>query len=178
MDAALEQFRSAPAMIIDVRMNGGGSDALAYAVAGRFFDATRVVDYIQYRNGPGHSDFGPAQSRTVGPRGSWQFTRPVLLLIGRGCFSSNESFIAAMRELPNVTVVGDTTGGGSGNPITYPLGGGWSYTVPRWIEYTPQMQIIEWQGIAPKTVIPVSAVDWSAARDPVLDYAIAWAAGR
>jgi hypothetical protein len=176
-DAALEQFRDAPAMIIDVRMNGGGDDNLAFTVAARFFDVTRTVDYVQYRTGPAHSDLGPLQPRTVAPRGAWQFTRPVLLLVGRGCFSSNESFIAAMRELPNVTVAGDTTGGGSGNPITYPLGGSWSYTVPRWIEYTRELQIIEWQGIAPATVIPVTAADWTAGRDPVLDFAIRWAAG-
>jgi hypothetical protein len=175
VDALLERFRDAPAMIIDVRMNGGGSDALAFAVAGRFFDAVRIVSWVAYRDGPRHTDIGPLQARTVAPRGAWQFRRPVLLLVGRGCFSSTENFILAMRELPNVTVVGDTTGGGSGNPATFALGGGWSYSVPRWIEYTPQGEVVEWNGIAPRTVIAATAADFAAGRDPVLDYAAAWA---
>lgn len=175
VDAVLEQFRNAPAMIIDVRMNGGGDDALAYAVAERFFDQPRIVSYVQYRNGPAHSDLGPLQSTSLAPRGSWQFTKPVLLLIGRGCFSSNEEFIAAMRELPNVTLAGDTTGGGSGNPIQFPLAHGWSYSVPRWNQYTAEHALIEWHGIAPATVVPMTAVDVAAGRDPVFDYAVSWA---
>src|SRR5262249_41375080 len=85
VDAVLENFRSAPAMIIDVRMNGGGDSQLALAVAARFFDATHVVSYVQYRSGPKHSDLGPRQPVTVSPRGDWQFRKPVLLLVGRGC---------------------------------------------------------------------------------------------
>jgi Peptidase family S41 len=64
----------------------------------------------------------------------------VLLLIGRFCASSNESFIAAMQQLPQVTLVGDTTGGATANPQTFMPGGGWSYTVSRWIEYTASGQ--------------------------------------
>jgi len=175
VDAALEQFKDAPAMVIDVRMNGGGNSALALSVAARFYDASRIASYVQYRNGPGHGDLGPLQPTVVAPRGAWQFRKPVLLLVGRACFSSNETFIAAMSQLPNVTVVGDTTGGGSGNPAMYDLGGGWQYSVPRWIEYTATMQIVEWNGIAPRIVVPASAADFDAGRDPVLDFAEQWA---
>ena len=175
VDAALEQFKSAPALIIDVRMNGGGNSALADSIAARFVDSTRVATYVRYRNGPMHTDFGALQAARVSPRGAWQFRKPVLLLIGRGCFSSNEEFIAAMSQLPNVTVVGDTTGGGSGNPAMFDLGGGWQYSVPRWIEYTAAMQIVEWKGIAPSIVVPTKAADFDAGIDPVLEYAARWA---
>jgi Peptidase family S41/Tricorn protease C1 domain len=177
VDAVLEQFRNAPAMIVDVRMNGGGDDALAFAVAGRFFDRTRTVAYVQYRNGPRHSDLTALQAITVSPRGSWQFTKPVLLLIGRGCASSNEEFIAAMHEMPNVIVAGDTTAGASGNPTIFPLGGGWSYSVPRWNEFTAEGQLIEWHGIVPAPVITMTKADLDAGRDPVFDYAVSWAGG-
>lgn len=176
VDDVLEAFRSASAMIIDVRMNGGGDSQLALAIAARFFDSTRTVAYVRYRNGPKHSDFGPLQPAVVAPRGDWQFTKPVMVLVGRACFSSNEMFIEAMRLLPNVTIVGDTTGGGSGNPSLLDLGGGWKYTLPRWIEYTTTNQVVEWQGLAPDVVIPTTAADWAAGRDPVMDYALKWAA--
>ena len=175
VDAALEQFKNAPAMVIDVRMNGGGNSALADSVASRFFDTNRTATFVRYRNGPKHSDFGPLQSASVSPRGAWQFRKPVLLLVGRGCFSSNEEFIAAMSQLPNVTIVGDTTGGGSGNPSLFVLGGGWQYSVPQWIEYTAAMQVVEWRGIAPGIVVPASTADFDAGRDPVLDFAATWA---
>ena len=77
----------------------------------------------------------------------------MLLLIGRRCASSNESFIAAMRQLPNVTLVGDRTAGASANPGTFPLANGWTYTVSRWIEYTADGQVIEDVGISPRVFV-------------------------
>ena len=49
--------------------------------------------------------------RVLSPRGAWQYTGSVLVLIGARCASSNEGFIAAMRQLPHVTLVGDRTAG-------------------------------------------------------------------
>jgi len=178
LDAFLDAFRDRPALILDVRMNAGGNDQPAFDFAGRFATSTTTAGFVQFRNGPGHGDFTPRQARTFSPRGSFQFTRPVLLLIGRMCASSNETFIAAMQQLPQVTLVGDTTGGATANPQTFMLGGGWSYTVSRWIEYTASGQVIEDQGIAPAIVVPASAGDFQGGRDPVLDYAIARAASQ
>ena len=45
-----------------------------------------------------------------------------------------------MREFPNVTLAGDTTVGASGNPAFYDLGGGWQYSVSRWIETTANLR--------------------------------------
>jgi len=176
LDAFLDAFRDRSALILDVRMNPGGNDQPAFDFAGRFTTSTTTSGFFQFRNGPGHSDFTARQARTFAPRGAFQFTRPVLLLIGRFCASSNESFIAAMQQLPHVTLIGDTTGGATANPQTFLLGGGWSYTVSRWIEYTVSGQVIEDQGIAPSVAIPASAADFQSGRDPVLDYAIARAA--
>jgi hypothetical protein len=172
VDAALERFPGAPAMIIDVRMNSGGDSQLAFDVAGRFTQMTVVTGYARFRNGPSHSDFGPPMQFTLSPRGSRRFTGTVLLLIGRRCASSNETFIAAMRQLPHVTLVGDQTAGSSGNPGTFPLANGWSYTVSRWIEYTADNQVIEDVGISPQAFVPADAGDFMRGRDPVLDWAL------
>ena len=171
-DRALERYRDAPALILDARMNPGGSDALAMQVAARFADVSRVVTYYQYRDGPRHGDFTPLTPRRLEPRGAWRFTRPVILLVGRGSWSSTESFVSAMRELPHVTVVGDTTGGGSGNPALFALRGGWGVSVSRWVEYTAQMEIIEGRGIAPDVALPVSPEAVAEGRDDTLDAAL------
>lgn len=128
---------------------------------------------MRYRSGPRHDDFGNELARQVGPRGAFQFTGPVIVLSGRGVFSSTESFIAAMRELPHVTILGDTTGGGTGNPGTYPLGDGWTYTVSRWIEWTADRRVIEWNGIPPDIVVAWDLAAVSQGRDPVLEAALA-----
>ncbi len=172
LDAVVDEFRDAPGMVIDVRPNSGGDDALAFALAGRFATRQTTIGYVRYRNGPRHDDFGNELARHIGPRGSFQFTSPVVVLSGRGVFSSTESFIAAMRELPNVTILGDTTGGGTGNPGTYPLGDGWTYSVSRWIEWTADRRVIEWNGIPPDTVVSWNPTAVSEGRDPVLEAAL------
>jgi C-terminal processing protease CtpA/Prc len=80
-----------------------------------------------------------------------------------------------MRELPNVTLVGDRTGGASGNPATFPLAAGWAYTVSRWIAYTADNQVIEDVGISPREFVPASSADFAEGRDPVLDWALSTA---
>lgn len=171
-DAAFERYRTAPAVILDVRPNGGGNDSLAFEIAGRFTSATITVGTVRFRNGPAHTDFGPPTTRTVSPRGPWQYGGRVYLLVGAGCASSNESFIMAMSQLPNVTLVGERTAGATGNPGAFPLAGGWSYTVSRWIEYTPDGHVIEDNGLSPNVVVPSSAADFALGRDPVLDWAL------
>jgi C-terminal processing protease CtpA/Prc len=171
-DAALERFRNAPGVIVDVRMNPGGNDALAFEVAGRFARAPVVFGYVKFRNGPSHSDFGPPTPRTLNPRGVWQYAGQVLLLIGRRCASSNESFIAAMGQLPTVTLVGDRTAGATGNPGTFSLADGWSYTVSRWIEYAADNQPIEDVGISPDVFVTTSPADFGTSQDPVLEWAL------
>jgi hypothetical protein len=180
VDAALEQLRDTEALVLDVRMNAGGNDALALQVAGRFASSSVRFGAVRFRNGPDHSDFGEWFDRTVSPRGAWQYDKPVYLLVGAGCFSSNETFIAAMRELPHVTVAGDTTGGSSGNPKEFALvvagrDTHWKYSVPRWVEVLADGTVIEWNGIGPDVVVPFDSASVDAGRDPVLEWAFAQA---
>jgi C-terminal processing protease CtpA/Prc len=77
-----------------------------------------------------------------------------------------------MRELPNVRIVGDTTGGGTGNPSQHPLGEGWQYTVPRWIATTPDGIVIEDNGIPPDVPIRFDPADFSRRLDVTLDSAL------
>lgn len=174
LDAALESLRDTRALILDVRANAGGNDAIALQLAARFTTASRVFGAVRYRNGAGHDDFGNWVSRSLGPRGSWQYTKPVYLLIGRRCASSNETFIAAMKQLPNVTLLGDTTGGGSANPkeVRIVVGGrdtGWRYTVSQWQERLADGALIEWNGIAPAEVISWNLGRVAEGRDPILE---------
>jgi hypothetical protein len=172
-DAAIERFRGASRLILDVRMNPGGNSQLAFEIAGRFVPTSTVAANSRFRSGPSHGDFGPVMPLVVNPRGAWQFTGAITVLIGRRCASSNELFIAALRQLPNVTLVGDVTAGSSGNPGSFPLASGWSYTVSRWISSLPDGQVIEDVGIAPHVFVTTTAGDFMQGRDPVLDWALA-----
>src|SRR5262249_20184812 len=58
IDVVLSDLGSAPAIIIDIRDNRGGSENVGMAIAARFYDKERVYRFGRFRNGPSHDDFG------------------------------------------------------------------------------------------------------------------------
>lgn len=53
----------------------------------------------------------------------WQ--KKAVVLTNRHSYSATNDFINAMRYMPNVTLLGDKSGGGSGLPFTSELPNGW-----------------------------------------------------
>ena len=147
---ALDAMLGTRAMIVDVRLNGGGSEDLAEEVAGRFLPADFVYAYSQFRSGPGHAELTRKIERIINPRGPWRYNRPVLLLIGQKCMSSNESFVAMMSGAPQVTTMGDHTCGSSGNPRMLDLPMEVTVSVPRWIDYLPDGTPLDERGFQPQ----------------------------
>ena len=108
IDEFVSLCQDQPGIIIDVRMNGGGSDAKLEAVVGRFTLEDCRGWMIRTRSGP---DYDQCSYETLWntPLGVMQYPGKIYLLIGENCASSNEEFILCMDRLPNVTLVGDTT---------------------------------------------------------------------
>ena len=117
IDNILSEFKNKDGIIIDVRWNGGGNSFYAETVASRFADKKRLSYKVKEKIGPGKNDFSDWINWYIEPGGNYQFIKPVVVLTSRLTSSSAETFVAYMNVLPQVTIVGDTTGGGSGNPI-------------------------------------------------------------
>lgn len=160
IDRILEELSDKDGLVIDVRSNGGGSTTNSQLIASRFADKERLYIKIKYKNGPGHGDFSEWYDRTVVPQGKG-YTKPVVVLTNRKTYSSSEDFVLAMRLFPNVTVVGDTTGGGSGNPIFRELPNGWTFRLSSWIAADPEGNTFEGVGLAP------DVVQWNSRQDSV-----------
>jgi carboxyl-terminal processing protease len=172
IDVIIDSLKGTKGIIVDIRNNGGGNDGLGSIVAGRFADQQRNYSYTKTRNGPLHTDFTDYQVHTIQPQGFRQFLKPVALLTNRRCLSSAEGTILMFKALPNVTVIGDTTGGGSANPISLTLPNGWSYRVSRWIQYTAEKTIFEGTGLPPDIPLWITPAESAAGRDAILDRAI------
>jgi hypothetical protein len=169
---ALEQMRNTRGLIVDVRLNGGGSEDLAAEVAGRFLEKEFVYAFSQFRNGPSHTNLTARLERRVSPRGPWRYDRPVALLIGQKCMSSNESFIAMMSGAQQVTVMGDHTCGSSGNPEIIHLPLHMTVSVPRWIDYLPDGTPLDERGFQPQIVFDPSPGAFGSLRDDLLTAAL------
>lgn len=168
----LELYRDHYGIIIDVRDNGGGSDSNSKTVASQFTEISFIYSYYRYKNGPGHNDFTEWYVKTLNPADERGWAKPVALLTNRRCFSSCEDFVLSMREIPTVTVIGDTTGGGSGNPINRELPNGWSYRLSRWQSTTLGLRLYEGRGLNPKIPVWITESDSLNGRDTILDRAI------
>ena len=57
----------------------------------------------------------------TGEPGEYFYTSPVVVLVDEGCFSATDIFAAAMGALPNVTLMGTATGGGSARTQSFRL---------------------------------------------------------
>ena len=172
IDEIIERFELKDGIIIDVRSNGGGSDTNGGIIASRFADQKRLHRRFKYRNGPEATDFTPWFDDHVEPDGV-QFSKPVAVLTNRGCFSSTEDFILAMRIMPQVQIVGGITGGGSGNPIMRELPNGWLFRLSTWILATPDFETYEEIGLAPDVLVTISEEDAANEKDTILEEAIA-----
>ncbi|UCF33657.1 MAG: hypothetical protein JSV78_15130 [Phycisphaerales bacterium] len=173
VEKALEDFREAKALVVDVRSNDGGDERLAQRVAGRFATGDHVYAYARYRNGPRHSDFTEPVSRSIHPTGAWQYSRPVVLLIGQQCMSSNEWFVCMMKQCPQVTTMGETTRGSSGNPKWLDLPGGVKVSMPTWLGLLADKSILNKGGIEPDVRWPYSGEGFIEDRDDLLEAGLA-----
>lgn len=168
---ALAAIGPVPALIVDVRNNGGGNEAVAQQIASRFYDVPRVYRLSRFRTGRDHADFGPTTSMSVGPAGD-RFTGPVALITNRFNGSAAEEFTLMMRLLPTVVTVGDTTLGLGSNPLQIALSNGWTYRVPQSIQTTPDGFVYQWRGLPPAIAVPWADADTAAGHDPYVDAAL------
>jgi len=171
-DEVLERMRDTRGLIVDVRLNGGGSETLAQKVAGRFANKAYIYSYSQFRDGPSHSDLTEKYPRKFDPRGPWRYDRPVTVLIGQKCMSSNESFIAMMAECPQVTTMGDHTCGSSGNPMFVELPGQIRVSLPQWIDLLPDGGPLDERGVRPDIYFEAEVDSFSGNRDDLLKTAV------
>ena len=76
-----------------------------------------------------------------------------------------------MKQLPNVTVVGDTTGGGCGLPFTSELPNGWSVRFSAAVIRDAEGKLTEF-GVEPDIKVDMTEADRQAGHDTILDTAL------
>ena len=126
LDDCLSYLALCRGIIIDIRNNGGGDLTTAERLAARFVQQKTLVGYMRHKTGSGHSDFSDMEPRYLEPSSRLRWHRGVCVLTNRSVFSAANEFAVIMHALPNVKIVGDHTGGGSGMPLNNSLPNGWS----------------------------------------------------
>ncbi len=169
-DRKLEPFRDKPALIIDVRNNGGGADTLAEEVISRFLDKP-VLTSVGFQRRPKTSEYEKIFFVTK-PRGPWRYEGKVAVLTNHHCASACEHFVSGMFEA-GATLIGTPTIGACGwsNHIDLPAGVSLrcSLTFPLHGKIPSPMS-----GIPPHRLVTPTIEDIRAGRDTILEDAIAY----
>lgn len=164
----LQYLRNTKGLIIDIRQKRGGSYQNITAVVQRFM--TEPLERNDAYTEGVKWDLPPFM-----PQGPFQYTNPVVVLINGSTFSAGEFTTEILKQLPQVTAVGDTTGGGSagsGAEGIYTLPSGKSIEIG-FIDFRRYDGLPwEWLGVAPDIRVEQTEADILAGRDKQLEYAI------
>jgi len=170
LDDVLVYLALCRGLIIDIRNNGGGDLTTAEMLAGRFVHEKTLVGYMQHKTGTGHNDFSDLEPQYLEPSSNFRWHKPVCVLTNRSVYSAANSFTAMMRALPNVTIVGDHTGGGSGMPMSNSLPNGWSVRYSACPMYDKDKQQTEF-GISPDVSVALSDESTAKGIDDIIEAA-------
>lgn len=170
LDDVLSYFMLCRGLIIDIRNNGGGDLTYAEKLASRFVSEKTLVGYMQHKTGPGHNDFSDMEPMYLEPSARIRWHKPVCVLTNRSVFSAANEFVMYMKQLPQVSIVGDHTGGGAGMPFSSSLPNGWGVRFSACPSYDAQRQSTEF-GIAPDYQVNLTDDDLRRGEDTIIEFA-------
>ena len=149
IDLALEELRDTKSMILDVRGNRGGLTGNVTRISGRFCAQNKTYAISRTRNGSGKNDFGEPVELEIKKNGSWQYTKPIILITNAQTMSAGEEFTMALVSQPHVTQVGNHTCGVFSLSLERCLANGWKYSVSVQKVTDSDGNIPEGKGIVP-----------------------------
>lgn len=151
LDAAFADLGQHRALIIDVRLNGGGFDRAGMLLCKRLTTVPRTAYCKKARSSAG---FTAPQSITITPARGPLFTRPVFLLTSPFTLSAGEVFALAMTSLPTVTILGERTQGILSDNLFHRLPCGWEVSLSNEVYETRDGRCHEAVGVPPDQALP------------------------
>ena len=145
-------------LIIDDRVNGGGSDVLALDVVARLTVKPYTAYWKKHRNDPGDpTAFSAPEPIRVTPSSSPIYRGPIALLVGGSTVSARKTFAQAlMHRSPAPVRIGENTQGSFSDTLNRVLPNGWEFEPPN-EEYptAPDGRTFDITGIPSQIRIPV-----------------------
>jgi C-terminal processing protease CtpA/Prc len=163
-----------PGVIVDLRVNNGGSGLLANALPGYFIDEEVSVSTGYYYS-DATGEFEPEGVPDRITPGPFQYEGPIAVLVGPACSSACEGLAYNLQLTGRATVVGQYPSGGLFGEVgrgQYFLPEGISLQAPTGRPVAPDGSIvIENTGVVPDVDVPVDEATVLAEEDVVLQAA-------
>lgn len=172
------EISKAKGLVLDVRGNGGGNsqhgDRILTLLTRGTYPSQRwwTRDYRPAMRAWGMPEARYLRTEQLEGQAAKAFAGPVVLLIGPRTYSAAEDFVAAFRAAQRGPIVGETTGGSTGQPLRFPLPGGGSGSVCTKRNTLSDGTEYIGVGIVPDVTVPTTFADVRAGRDRVLEAAV------
>ena len=166
------------ALIIDVRRNGGGSSSVGWYVLSMLTQKefqTSKWHTREYK--PAFRAWGRPEGKFGNKAGSFSahkskyYEKPVVVLTSPATFSAAEDFAVAFDVMDRGLIIGEPTGGSTGQPLFFRLPGGGSARVTSKRDSYPDGKEFVGVGIQPDKLVEPTVKDIRAGRDTVLEAA-------
>ena len=179
------EYQQSQLLIIDVRGNLGGrtpgelTDFLMDRPWQRWAESIPVeIPYFRMRAEQGHEDYQPFTHGNFA-WGSYEqqppkdhFSGNLILLVDSGCLSACEDFVVPFKVNHRAQLIGETTGGSSGQPVQLDLGHGMMVIVGAKRESFPDGSPFEGVGIKPDIEVRPNVDDLRSGKDTALQAAL------
>jgi C-terminal processing protease CtpA/Prc len=182
--AQYEEISKAKAIIFDVRNNGGGNSPVGWAIL-RYMAQKPILVHTSYTRDykPTYRAWGrnqqPGLNKSwLGPGDAKSYTGQVIVLTSARTFSAAEDFAAAFKTMKRGLIIGEATGGSSGQPLFITLPGGGSARICTKRDMLGDETEFVGVGIQPDNVVTPTISDLRKGVDTELQAAVKLIAGK
>jgi carboxyl-terminal processing protease len=170
--SAIDRFRSADGLVIDLRGNPGGLADMIRGIAGHIVSEPLVIGRMHTRAGELEFRANPRRSTSDGRRVE-PFAGPVAVLVDGLTGSTSECFAGGLQSLGRVRVVGTTTMGQALPASTKTLSNGdvLMYAIGDFVTSTGVR--LEGRGVVPDEIVSLEPAALAAGHD-AMAAALAW----
>jgi carboxyl-terminal processing protease len=173
VEAAIDKFRGADGLVVDLRGNPGGLALMVNGFAGHLLAEPLVLGTMQTRQGTLQFRVNPRLVTTDGRRVS-PFAGPVAILVDELTASASEVLAGGLQSLGRARIFGRQTLGGVLPASTKKLANGdvLMHAIGDFVTSTGRR--LEGVGVMPDEVVPLSVPALAAGRDEALEAALRW----
>jgi carboxyl-terminal processing protease len=170
---AIDRFRSADGVVIDLRGNPGGLAAMIMGLAGHFMTERATLGVMKTRDSEMKFPANPRLVNGAGDRVE-PYTGPVAILVDGMTGSASECFSGGLQSLGRARVFGQTSMGQALPALFDRLPNG-DVLIHAWGDFVTGTGVrIEGRGVVPDEPVALSRAELLAGRDAPLEGALAW----
>jgi carboxyl-terminal processing protease len=170
---AMDQFRTADGIVIDLRGNPGGLAAMIMGLSGHFLSERLTLGLMKTKDSELRFVANPRLVNASGERVE-PFRGPLAILVDGLSASASECFAGGLQSLGRARVFGQPSMGQALPALFDTLPNG-DVLIHAWGDFVTGTGVrLEGRGVVPDELVPITRADLLAGRDRPLEAALAW----